>query len=312
MRVIAKAVLLSILLSMGACATTAAPVPASPPVTKTSAATLVVQGEPRVDVVLASPPRVLYSPSTMRAPRPAVRVTIANTTGGTLDVSNVRVRLEVTREGAIIPCTRPSEPDVSAREPLTLAPGASATYVRTLDCPLPLAGTYAARVFVAFGREGGWSEGRAVTDLALSVTAPPDAQPRAIDAVPGLFAAVGVGCEASPTLDGKGRIFVALVNARSKRISLPPMRLAVRVRKVGTEIPCEDEPAQLEVPPILEPGTSHTMPVDLSCLGLGISGSYDVEARLLVDRPETPTEHSIGALRVVVSTDPARNRRIWK
>ncbi len=305
------------LVSMTACASApSGPPPLAPepaPVTTSNAASLVVRGEPRVEVSLASPPRVLYSPSTMRAPRPVVRVIIVNTTGGTLDVANVRVRLEVTREGAVIPCARPAEPERAAREPRTLAPGESETYVRTVDCPLPLAGTYAARVFVAFGREGPWSgEGRSVRDLALTVAAPPDAQPRPIEDVPGLYAGIGAGTEVSPTLDGKGRIFVALVNARNHRISLPPLRLASLVRKVGTEIPCVDEPVRIEAPAFLEPGTSHKTPVALSCLGLGVSGSYDVEARLLVDRPEGPTEHVIGALRITVSTDPARNQRIWK
>lgn len=292
-----------------ACTAASPPVREPPPVTTANAAALVVQGEPRVEVTLASPPRVLYSPTTMRAPRPSVRVTITNTTAGMLDVANVRVRLEVSRDGVTLPCAKPAAAEPDAREPLALAPGATETYVRTLDCPLPLAGTYAAKVFVAFGRDG-WSEGRPVRDIALTVAAPPDAQPRAIPDVPGLFAAIGSGCEV-PTRVGKGRMVVALVNARKDAIELPPMRLGVRVRKVGTEIPCEDDPARLETPAVLLPGTTHTMPVDVSCLGLSVTGTYDVEARLLVDRPEQTTEHAIGSLRIAVSTDPARNRRLY-
>lgn len=298
------------LLSIAACTT---PLPAPPPAATTTAraATLAIESEPEVEVALASPQRVLYSASTMHAPRPAVRVTITNTTSGALDVADVRVRLEVEREGVTIPCAKTPPPEEHAREPRTLAAGASETYVRTLDCPLPLAGTYAARVFVAFGHDGPWSQGRPVRELAIRVAAPPDAQPRAIAAVPGLFAAIGAGCEASPTLDGKGRVYVALVNARSERIPLPPLRLAVRVRKVGTDIPCEDEPARLASPAMLDPGESRTLPVELSCLGLGVNGTYDVDARLLVDESARPSEHAIGSLRIFVSTDPARNQRIW-
>lgn len=306
MRSLAKAALLSI----AACAT---PLPAPPPAATTTprAATLAVAREPEVEAALASPRRVLYSASTMHAPPPTVRVTITNPSSSALDVSDLRVRLEVVREGVTIPCGKPSEPEQRAREPLSLAPGASETYLRTVDCPLPLAGTYAARVFVAFGHDGPWSEGRAVRELAIQVAAPPDAQPRAIDAVPGLFAGIGAGCEASPTLDGKGRLYVSLVNARRERIAVPPLRLAVRVRKLGTLIPCEDEPAALPAPAMLEPGSARTLPVELSCLGLGVEGTYDVDARLVIDESARPSEHPLGTLRIFVSTDPARNQRIW-
>lgn len=311
MRIVAPAA--ALFFSLAACggATTAPPSvpPAAAATTSARAAALSLSADPRVDVALVGSPRVLYSPVTLRAPRPTVRVTIVNTTGAPLDVSDLHVHLELTRDGVEMPCEHPAEPRETAREPHVLAAGATATYLRTLDCPLSLAGTYAARVEVAFGASGAWSEGRAVRELAITVDAPPDAQPRALRSVPGLFAALGSSGVVAAT-PAKGRMVVSLVNASTERVALPPMRLALRVRKVNAVVPCEDEPVRLDAPGALDPGASRTVPVDVSCLGLGVTGTYDVEARLLVERDGQVSDEPIGALRVEVTSDPARNRRI--
>ena len=187
-----------------------------------------------------------------------------------------------------------------------VAPGATAIFLRTVDCPLALAGTYVVQVVVAFGRAEPFAEGIVTKELTLTVAAPPDAQPRTVAAVPGLYAAIGSG-GLVPSSKGPGRIVVALVNARSERIALPPMHVGLRVRRLGTDIPCEDQPTLLVVPPYLEGGAVLTRPIDVSCLGLGVTGSYDVEARLFVGDEVFP----IGSLRVDVSTDPShQNRRL--
>jgi hypothetical protein len=266
---------------------------------------------PRVEVTLASASRVLYSPPTLRAPRPAVRVTITNSTRARLDVSRVRVRLDVRRGGIRVPCERISEPDIAAREPVALAPGASATYLRTVDCPLSLAGRYDAQVIVGFGAGGEWSGGRPVRELTLVVAAPTDARPRPIAAIPGVFAAVGAG-PVVPTTYGKGaRLVVLLVNARSERVALPPLLLAVRVTHVGTAVVCEDEPAPLVAPASLEGGAAVTRAIDVSCLGPGAIGTYEIAARLLVEQEGTEHDHALGSLRLEVTNDPSHmNRRM--
>jgi hypothetical protein len=261
----------------------------------------------RVEVVLAGPSRVLYSPATMRAPRPVLRVLVENPSSQALDVSDLRVHLEVMRGNQRVRCDDAGADEVARRrEPRVLTPGASAVFVRSIDCPLALAGTYVVQVVVAFGAEEPFASGIVAKELALTVAAPPDAQPREIAAVPGLYAAIGSG-GLVPSAKGKGRIVVALVNAKSDRLALPPMEVAFRVRKVGTDIPCEDQPTPLSLPPVLEGSGVITRPVDVSCLGLGVTGTYDVEARLLVFGEVYP----VGALRVDVSTDPShRNRRL--
>jgi len=290
------------LVMAAACAAPARSPP--PPAVVVTSAPARAAAEPRVEVTLASAPRILYSPAAMHAPRPSVRITVTNTEDAEIDVENVRIRIELTRDGVPIRC---SESEVAAaREPHVLAPGETAVYVRTMDCPLSLAGAYAARVVVAFGASGPWAEGRVVRELAITVAAPPDAQPHPIASVPGLFAAIGSG-NVIPATMGKGRVVVALVNARNERILLPPMQIALAVRRVGTNIPCGDEPAPLAAPAALDAGATVALPIEVSCLGFGVTGAYDVEARLLVANDE----QRIGVLRVEVTSDPARiNSRV--
>jgi hypothetical protein len=261
----------------------------------------------RVEVTLAGPSRVLYSPATMRAPRPVIRIAVANPMSSPLDVSDLRVRLDVTRGSQRVRCEDAGADETTRRrEPRALGPRASAVFMRTIDCPLALAGTYVVQVVVAFGNEEPFASGIVSKELALTVVASPDAQPRAIAGVPGLHAAIGSG-GVVPSSSGPGRIVVALVNARSDRLALPTTQVSLRVRKVGTDIPCEDEPQTLALPAYLEPNAVLTRPVDVSCLGLGVTGSYDVEARLLIGDDLFP----IGSLRIDVSTDPShRNRRL--
>jgi hypothetical protein len=277
------------------------------PRTSVTSAAIARASDARVEVSLAGPTRVLYSPATMRAPRPVIRVAVTNPTAQPLDVSDLRVRLDVTRGSQRVRCEDARTNDASSRrEPQALAPGASAVFVRSVDCPLALAGTYVVQVVVAFGRAEPFATGVVTKELALTVVAPPDAQPRAVASVPGLHAAIGSG-GLVPSTNGVGRIVVALVNAKSERIALPPMHVGLRVRRVGTDIPCEDEPTLLALPSHLEGSGVLTRPVDVSCLGLGVTGTYDVEARLLVG----DEVFSIGSLRVEVSTDPShRNRRL--
>jgi hypothetical protein len=284
----------------------AAPPPAVVPVATTTTA-LPREPEARIEVSLAGPTRVLYSPVTMRAPRPSVRVVITNPASEPLDVSDLHVRLDVTRGSQSVRCeTARADDDTRRREPVTVAPGASAVFIRNADCPLALVGTYNVQVVVAFGRTAPFANGIVTQEISLTVAAPPHAQPRAIASVPGLYAAIGSGALV-PTSTSKGRIVVAMVNAKNERIALPKTYVALRVRRVGTDIPCEDEPTRLLLPRMLDGNTVLTRPVDVSCLGLGATGTYDVEARLLLGEEVFP----IGSLRVEISTDPShQNRRL--
>jgi hypothetical protein len=259
------------------------------------------QPTPTVTAVLVGSPHVLYSPSILGTSRPSVRVTVSNPAGTPVDISNLRVRLEAFREGTRIDCER-TPSTRAAREPAQLGPGVKATFLRSVDCGLPLAGSYRANVIVAFGNVEPWASGKIVREIELTVAAP-NGEPRAIEAVSGLYAAIGASTLLSPPAE-HGRLVLGLVNAGSEPVVPPPMSVRLRVYRVGTPIPCEDEPIALALPAVLGPGTRHYVPVVVSCLGLGIEGVYDVEAVLLV----RGGEQVVGRLRLGITHDPVRVR----
>lgn len=160
-------------------------------------------------------------------------------------------------------------------------------------------------VAVSFGK-GAFRTPRDVRAFSLTVTALPDVEPREIDGLPGLWAAMG----SSNTLTGSagrgyGRTLLMIVNATRAPIEVPPMRLALRVNRVGNPIPCEDQPLVLRTPPVLGPGDTYYEPIEVSCLGLAVAGTYDVAARLVVPRgSEGDREIALGRLRVSVITNP--------
>ena len=156
---------------------------------------------------------------------------------------------------------------------------------------------------MAFGK-GAFAVPREIRAFELTVSAPPAVEPRRIEAIPGLFCAFG----ASDVLfkgESRSGAVVSLVNGSKRPIALPPsISLVVRLYRLGSAIPCEDEPVLLGPPPVLAPGAIYRVPFHVSCLGLSVPGTYEVEARLLIGAgPAATTAVEIGRLRVDVSAD---------
>jgi hypothetical protein len=252
-----------------------------------------------VAVDLRAPERVLWSPATLGPSKPRLGIVLTNDGAVPVDVSDLRVHLEVVRDGVSFRCEKEIGASPSEREPRVLVPRATHVFERTLDCSLPLVGTYSVSVGVSFGKNGTPREARAFT---LRVVAAKELEPRAIATVPGVWAAIGASNLLIAKEHGAGRIVVAIVNAGSTPIEMPETLLAVRVSRAGSPIPCEDVPTRLAAPEILGPGVTYTEPVGVSCLGLGVPGVYDVDARLVTRGTET----AIGHLRIEITNDPKR------
>ena len=274
----------------------AAPRPASP-------------SDVTIRVDLRAPLHARYDPTVLAAAKSWLEIQVFNHGPTALDISDFRAHLEATREGVSFGCKKEIGASNGEREPSTLAPGGSFVFERALDCALPLAGSYAVRVAVSFGA-GAYRTPRAVRSTTLTVSAPADLAPKPVDGYPGLYAAIGASARLDGGKDhGIGKMMLSLVSARKAPTKLPPLRLALRVYRVGHSIPCEDEPVGLREGGLLGPGESRFEPIEVSCLGLGVPGSYDVEARLLVGREGSehgaPPEHEVvlGKLRVEVVTN---------
>lgn len=273
--------------------------------------------ETDVTVEVRAPVRARYEASVVGAAKPTLGVVVTNRSAQPIDVSDLLVHLEASRHGVEFRCARVVGAGPGDREPSMLEPGASFVFDRTLDCALPLVGAYAVRVGVSFGKgeTGPWSRPREVRAFTLSVSALPSIAPREVDGLPGLWAALG----SSATLLGgtrgaHGRTVLAIVNATRHPIEPPHMHLVLRVYKQGNPTPCEDKPIAVALPDVLGPGDTHYEPVEISCLGLSVPGTYDIAARLVVPRgSEGDREIALGRLRVEVATDPSLpNPRYWQ
>lgn len=277
---------------------TAALAPASSAAAPVSAADVTLE--------VRAPRHVRYDASLAGGERPSLGVVVTNRSAQPLDVSALRVYLDAVREGVSFRCAKEVGAPLGEREPTTLAPGASFVFARDLDCALPLVGAYSVRVAVSFG-DGPFRAPRDVRVFSLTVTALPNVEPREIDGLPGLWAAMGASKELPGGVGrGYGHTLLTIVNSTRQPIELPRMRLALRVYRVGSPIPCEDRPLVLRTPTVLGPGDTYYEPIEVSCLGLGTPGSYDVAARLVVPRgSEGDREIALGKLRVDVVTNPS-------
>ncbi len=262
---------------------------------------------PKVDVVVEvkAPARARFDPSVGGATKPSLGIVVHNRSAVQVDVSALRVHLEAAREGVDFRCAKEVGPQIGDREPSVLAPGESYVFDRDLDCALPLVGAYSVRVAVSFGN-GPFATPREVRAFTLTVTPVPKIEPREIAGLPGLWASMG----STNKLQGgvgqaSGRTLLTLVNASRKPIEVPRMRLAMRVYRLGNPIPCVDKPLEVAAPAVLGPGDTYSEPVEVSCLGLAVAGTYDLAAKLVVPRgSEGDLEIALGRLRVDVITDP--------
>jgi len=260
-----------------------------------------------VDVVVEvrAPLRARFDPTVNAAAKPSLGVVVTNRTAQRVDVSGLRVHLEAARDGVEFRCAKEVGPQIGDREPSSLAPGESYVFDRALDCALPLVGAYSVRVAVSFG-EGPFRMPREVRAFTLTVTALPKVEPHEIEGLPGLWASMGSSNKLAGGVGrGSGRTLLTIVNSTRKPIEVPRMRLALRVYRLGNPIPCEDTPLVLGTPAVLGAGETYNEPIEVSCIGLSVAGTYDVVARLVVPRgSEGDLEIALGRLRVDVVTDP--------
>jgi hypothetical protein len=292
--------LVAVIASVASCAGSRGPPDAMLP-DLAPAASSAAMAPPDVAIEVRGPSHVRYDASLLGPSRPLLRIAVTNRSLQDLDVSDLHLHVRVEREGVAFRCEDESGGSSDIRETKTLPPGRTALFDRTLDCALPLAGVYTVRMDVSFGT-GEAAMARSVEALTLTITALSDSSPRELVGHSGIWAAVGAGGLIPIAGGGHGRIAFAVVNATATPQKLPHLRLALRVYRRGTATPCEDEPMSLRLPEELPPGTAHQVPLDVSCLGLGAPGSYEVVARVL---DETGGETTVGRLRIEVASGPA-------
>lgn len=297
--------------------------PAAAPVAQPEAPTSLSSAltESPLVVELRAPRRARWVAATLGPMKPVLGVYVSNEGGADVDVSQLHVQLEAVREGVSFKCNADVGPSPNDREPAVLHPKSAFVFERALDCSLPLTGLYTVKVNVMFGREDKVVT-RELRTFTLNVTAAEHVEPKPIEPLPGLWASIGgsnlmVGRSLkrpgiAPDEGSSGRIAVALINGSNRSIEIAsPIRLALRVYRAGSPIPCVDEPIDVKAPRVLGPGAEHRVPIPVSCLGLERPGRYEVAASLLVGAVSDVKEVEIGRLAIEISTDPSRSAPMW-
>jgi hypothetical protein len=239
-----------------------------------------------------------YDPSTFGLGGTFVGIELTNVSKARVEVDVPHATFVALREGVAFPCEPMVDADHGVREPSALDPGATFAYRRQLDCHLALPGTYTIAVRLALGHV----EPVPVGEVRIELVARGPRVPRPHASMPGLFAMVSGDSASRPQGDAKGgyAVVVALVNGSARPIDLPASRALFRVTRVGTALPCMDEPVALHPPARLAPGATHVERVPVSCV-MNKPGAYDVDAALLVGQER---ESAMGRVRLSVSEDP--------
>jgi len=96
-------------------------------------------------------------------------------------------------------------------------------------------------------------------------------------------------------------VVIGIVNASPRAVGLPGTRVLFRVTRVGSSLPCMDEPVAVHAPSKLDPGQTYVERVPITCV-MNKPGTYDIDSALLVG--DDGREAALGRVRLTVSNDP--------
>ncbi len=260
-------------------------------------------GRAELRATLISKTALAYTPSTFGLGGHHVGVALENVSNAPAQVGGLRVSFRATRAGVGYPCRPRIGPATGEREPQTLAPQERHVFERDLDCVLPLPGRYAVEVMISFEPTPGTVS---VGTLQLDLEPRGGRLPVAHPALPGLWAMMVGDSNARPLKEeawarGAYGVVLALVNASPQPLRLTGARVLFRVYKVGTSLPCMDEPVVLGGPAQLEPGVTYVERVPITCI-MNKPGAYDIDSALLVGGDAR--EVVLGRTRLTVGPDP--------
>ena len=243
-------------------------------------------------VVVYGPARALYDPIGLGIGRQVV-VTLANDGAAAVRVGGVDVAFAAKRNGVAAPCEEHAPSHV--RGPTTIAPAATASFVRDLDCKLAVPGHYAVRVLAAW-------DGAALHDVggfALDVVDSAGRGPRPITGRPGLLAAVAGAPLVAPTTGYEATI--AILNESAMVQPLGVLRVVLRSKPDYKDLWCVSPATDLAAPEVLASGRMHVVRARLHC-DLSKTGTYVVMASVVLEGSSEPSE--AGEMRVRVTSDP--------
>src|SRR5262245_43599958 len=102
---------------------------------------------PELHIEIRGPSRIPYDAIAADVVRHDVEISMHNTSLSPVRLGKVNVRFEATRNGVEVPCER----DIKEHRDVSILPARSnVTFIRTIDCAMPLVGTYEVRTFASW------------------------------------------------------------------------------------------------------------------------------------------------------------------
>lgn len=228
-----------------------------------------------------------------------VRIHVKNDGDRVIALTPVEVTFSAARNGVVFPCgTSTWQP--KTRQPERLAPNATFTFEREIDCAMPLPGSYDLEAHVSFGK--GLSVDRPISFVVLDSPLAPVAYPGR----DGIYVTLLGGPYTPPLSEhewerGVYHVVVAVINAGSTRAPLGEGRLFFLTYRAGSRLPCSGQSEALPFPAYIEPGSIAKVPSPVACAP-SEEGIYEIVGGFALGAKEPAMQ--IGRIHLTVSSEP--------
>lgn len=265
-----------------------------------------VASDPWLRLTLRAPGRARYSAGALRGEPTPVALAIENAGAHAAALGAVQLSFSAVRDGVPFPCGVFPDEAHPAREPPSLAPGASFTFERRIDCALSLPGTYTVTVLLHAASEGARAA-HAIGSFPLVVEGD-HGLPQPYPGRPGLFVVLTGPNATEPwqpddPAHNAYRVVVAAINGGPAPVDVGPADIAFAFFPQGTTVASSGQTEVVALPNRVEPGTVAVTRVTLKSAPAD-SGLFDVVGRLKLQAAEADVE--IGRFVLEVAHDPLR------
>lgn len=272
----------------------------TPPVAVSSAQTTsatIAESPSPITVVVHGPPITPYRSDILGSKPQNVRIDITNDGDRPRDVSDLRIEFFARRGAVPFLCESPEA--VPPREDKTIPPFGTATFNREL-CSLPLPGKYVIDVTTTTG------DAIRAASFDFVVHAGERNVPRALDAYPNLYAALGgdlsgVRFTRPEWESGAYKVVLRVTNASTVPVPVGDTDMVFRVTKLHQPFACTDT-KHVDLPKRLNPGESAIAKVPVTCI-LDVKGRYEIHAMI--------GDVELAEIHVEVTSDPLLYLPLW-
>lgn len=269
---------------------------------------------PDLKVTVRAPASATYDSSLFGPPQPSVRMRVVNTGPSRVDLPAFHAAFTALRDGVSFFCSPQSKSPPTEHEPSWLAPGMAYTFERTLDCTMPLPGSYQIRAYVTIGTQEA-VQGQLVETFRFDVL-PGTHPPKAYPSREGLYVSMagdGLTRPLPPEAWARGdySVLIALINATNRPLAVGAATLTLTTYKVGSSLPCAGNAEPITFADSIAKGAMLIAKAPVTCAP-SEQGDYDIVGNLRLAGSDSNLV--AGSIHLTVTKDPllfAPSPRRW-